>query len=169
MNTPQRFAELVQTFFCDYLIKQRDLSPRTVSAYRDTFRLLLNFLQRDCGKRRVFCFGSSVRRNHGDERIRSVEKVLGGSEGFWVRGCGPGAGGGLSRTDPLSELRHGTSGVAVSTVQRSGRYLQPCPALLSNQNFLSHSVVADATQCGGLALQFPGDRAGRKAFPCNQR
>src|SRR5260370_959234 len=51
MNTPERFAELVQTFFCDYLIKQRDLSPQTVSAYRDTFRLLLNFLQRACGKR----------------------------------------------------------------------------------------------------------------------
>jgi integrase/recombinase XerD len=51
MNTPQRFAELVQTFFCDYLIKQRDLSPRTVSAYRDTFRLLLSFLQRACAKR----------------------------------------------------------------------------------------------------------------------
>jgi integrase/recombinase XerD len=41
MNTPEHFAELVQTFFCDYLIKQRDLSPRTVSAYRDTFRLLI--------------------------------------------------------------------------------------------------------------------------------
>ena len=51
MNTPQRFAELVQTFFCDYLIKQRDLSPRTVNAYRDTFRLLLNFLRRACGER----------------------------------------------------------------------------------------------------------------------
>jgi integrase/recombinase XerD len=51
MNTPEHFAELVQTFFCDYLIKQRDLSPRTVSAYRDTFRLLLSFLQRACGKR----------------------------------------------------------------------------------------------------------------------
>ena len=51
MNTPERFAELVQAFFCDYLIKQRDLSPRTVSAYRDTFRLLLSFLQRACGKR----------------------------------------------------------------------------------------------------------------------
>jgi hypothetical protein len=50
MNTPERFAELVQAFFCDYLIKQRDLSPRTVSTYRDTFRLLLNFLQRACGK-----------------------------------------------------------------------------------------------------------------------
>jgi integrase/recombinase XerD len=51
MNTPERFAELVQSFFCDYLIKQRDLSPRTVSAYRDTFRLLLSFLQQACGKR----------------------------------------------------------------------------------------------------------------------
>src|SRR5258705_12088385 len=51
MNTPERFAELVQTFFCDYLIKQRDLSPRTVSAYRDTFRLLLSFVQRACAKR----------------------------------------------------------------------------------------------------------------------
>jgi integrase/recombinase XerD len=50
MNSQQRFAELVQTFFCDYLVKQRDLSPRTVSAYRDTFRLLLSFLQRACGK-----------------------------------------------------------------------------------------------------------------------
>ena len=51
MNTPERFVELVQAFFCDYLIKQRDLSPRTVSAYRDTFRLLLSFLQQACGKR----------------------------------------------------------------------------------------------------------------------
>jgi site-specific recombinase XerD len=51
MNTPERFAELVHAFFCDYLIKQRDLSPRTVSAYRDTFRLLLSFLQQACGKR----------------------------------------------------------------------------------------------------------------------
>jgi hypothetical protein len=31
---------------------------------------------------RVFSFGSSVRRNHGDERIRSVEKVLGGRRVF---------------------------------------------------------------------------------------
>jgi hypothetical protein len=30
MNTPERFAELVQTFFCDYLIKQRDLSPALI-------------------------------------------------------------------------------------------------------------------------------------------
>ena len=36
----------LQRFFCKYLIDQRDLSPRTISAYRDTFKLLLHFLQR---------------------------------------------------------------------------------------------------------------------------
>ena len=51
MNSAERFARLIQTFFCDYLIKQRDVSLRTVAAYRDTFRLLLNFLQDTCGKR----------------------------------------------------------------------------------------------------------------------
>ena len=37
-----------------------------------------------CGncRNRVFCFGASGRRNHGDERIRSVEKVLGGRRVF---------------------------------------------------------------------------------------
>lgn len=33
-------------YFCDYLINQRQLSPRTVAAYRDTFRLLLAFFER---------------------------------------------------------------------------------------------------------------------------
>lgn len=51
MNTPERFAHLIQTFFCDYLINQRDVSLRTISAYRDTFRLLLNFLHKASGRR----------------------------------------------------------------------------------------------------------------------
>ena len=32
-------------YFCEYLIGQRDLSPRTIASYRDTFRLLLGFLE----------------------------------------------------------------------------------------------------------------------------
>ncbi|MCH8244213.1 MAG: tyrosine-type recombinase/integrase, partial [Planctomycetes bacterium] len=32
--------------FCEYLISQRDLSPQTIGSYRDTFRLLLGFLDR---------------------------------------------------------------------------------------------------------------------------
>lgn len=51
MNAPERFARLVQAFFCDHLLNQRDVSPRTVSACRDTFRLLLRYLQLECGKR----------------------------------------------------------------------------------------------------------------------
>ncbi len=34
----------------DYLIEQRNVSPRTVASYRDTFRLLLNFAEKHVGK-----------------------------------------------------------------------------------------------------------------------
>ena len=33
------FSKLVQGFFAEHLVQQRALSPRTVAAYRDTFRL----------------------------------------------------------------------------------------------------------------------------------
>jgi integrase/recombinase XerD len=42
---------LLQRFFIEYLIQQRDASPRTVAAYRDSFRLLLAFAERQLGKR----------------------------------------------------------------------------------------------------------------------
>jgi len=37
---------LLQRYFCEYLVGQRDLSPQTIASYRDTFRLLLGFLER---------------------------------------------------------------------------------------------------------------------------
>jgi site-specific recombinase XerD len=40
------FASLLQHFFTDRLIQQRNASARTVSSYRDTFRLLLQFAQK---------------------------------------------------------------------------------------------------------------------------
>jgi site-specific recombinase XerD len=43
-------APTLQAFFCDRLSKQRHASPRTIIAYRDTFRLLLCFLQQQTGK-----------------------------------------------------------------------------------------------------------------------
>jgi len=43
------FAVLLQTFFADHLINQRNLSKGTLAAYRDTFRLLLQFLERYTG------------------------------------------------------------------------------------------------------------------------
>ena len=42
MKTPD-FNEWVQRFFQEYLSRQRNVSPATVAAYRDTFRLLLQY------------------------------------------------------------------------------------------------------------------------------
>ncbi len=50
MNASNKFASLIQSFFSDYLVGQRDVSPRTISAYRDTFRLLFGFLSMTFGK-----------------------------------------------------------------------------------------------------------------------
>lgn len=41
------FAGLVQEFFTDYMVQQRALSPRTVASYRDTFVLLLGFVEKN--------------------------------------------------------------------------------------------------------------------------
>ena len=40
---------LLQFFFTDYLIAQRRVSPQTIASYRDTFRLLLQFVDRETG------------------------------------------------------------------------------------------------------------------------
>lgn len=45
-----RLAPTLQAFFTDRLITQTDASPRTIAAYRDTFRLLLAFTARQIGK-----------------------------------------------------------------------------------------------------------------------
>lgn len=37
---------MLQRYFCEYLVSQRDLSQNTIASYRDTFRLLLEFLKR---------------------------------------------------------------------------------------------------------------------------
>ena len=40
------FPSLLERFFLDRLIRQRQVSPHTVSSYRDTFRLLLQFAKK---------------------------------------------------------------------------------------------------------------------------
>jgi len=42
-NPKSSLPSLVQSFFCERLVSQRNASPRTVSSYRDTVRLLLRF------------------------------------------------------------------------------------------------------------------------------
>lgn len=43
---PSQFASLVQRFFIERLVQQQNVSPCTVAAYRDTFRLLLAYIGR---------------------------------------------------------------------------------------------------------------------------
>jgi len=43
-------APTLQAYFTERLITQRDASPQTIAAYRDTFRLLLRFAQKQTGK-----------------------------------------------------------------------------------------------------------------------
>ena len=45
---PTDFAKHLTAFFGEYLPGTRNLSWNTISAYRDAFRLLLNFCQDSC-------------------------------------------------------------------------------------------------------------------------
>ena len=44
------FATLLQRFFTEHLLQHRAVSPQTIAAYRDTFRLLLAFAEKHLGK-----------------------------------------------------------------------------------------------------------------------
>src|ERR1019366_4970717 len=45
MITPTSLAPLLQRFFTQRLMQQRQASPHTISSYRDTFRQFLKFIQ----------------------------------------------------------------------------------------------------------------------------
>jgi len=49
MTKPSHFSSLVQCFFTEHLCGHKQVSPRTMTAYRDTFRLLLAFMQERTG------------------------------------------------------------------------------------------------------------------------
>jgi integrase/recombinase XerD len=50
MIAPVPVAGLLEAFFTDRLMRERQASPHTIAAYRDTFRLLLAFVQQRLGK-----------------------------------------------------------------------------------------------------------------------
>src|SRR5207247_10560752 len=50
MSTPVLIASLLEAFFTRRLLRERGVSPNTVAAYRDAFRLLLGFAQRRLSK-----------------------------------------------------------------------------------------------------------------------
>ena len=50
MKTPVTLPGLLQKFFLDRLMQQRQVSPHTISSYRDTFKLLFQFAQQHLRK-----------------------------------------------------------------------------------------------------------------------
>lgn len=50
MKDSTAFPSLVQYFFAQHLCVHKHVSPRTVTSYRDTFRLLLEFPQSRTGR-----------------------------------------------------------------------------------------------------------------------
>ena len=46
MKSNTRFSTLLQAFFTQRLMQQKQVSSHTVESYRDTFRLLLKFIQK---------------------------------------------------------------------------------------------------------------------------
>jgi len=50
MNALIPFPVLLEAFFTDRLMRQRQASPHTIASYRDTFRLLLEFAQHQLDK-----------------------------------------------------------------------------------------------------------------------
>ena len=47
------FQSLLQGFFTERLLRQRQASPHTIAGYRDTFRLLLRFASQLRSKTRL--------------------------------------------------------------------------------------------------------------------
>ena len=50
MNTQSDFPRLLAMFFTKRLMQQRQASPHTIASYRDTFRLLVRYAQRELNK-----------------------------------------------------------------------------------------------------------------------
>lgn len=50
MTAASDFARLLGAFFTERLIRQRQASPHTIASYRDTFRLLVQYAQRELHK-----------------------------------------------------------------------------------------------------------------------
>ena len=50
MNSAASFPALLEAFFTDRLMRQRQASPHTIASYRDTFRLLLQYAQQQLHK-----------------------------------------------------------------------------------------------------------------------
>lgn len=63
-QTPSRLGSLLQTFFAEHLLHHKGVSYQTIASYRDTFRLLLQFVRDRTGRE-----PSSLRLNDLDASV----------------------------------------------------------------------------------------------------
>jgi len=50
LANPSQFASLIQRFFLERLLQQKNASPRTIESYRDTLRLLFGYAEKTLHK-----------------------------------------------------------------------------------------------------------------------
>jgi integrase/recombinase XerD len=50
LDQPAQFASLVEQFFVDRLMSQKNASPRTIESYRDTFRMIFRYAEKQLHK-----------------------------------------------------------------------------------------------------------------------
>jgi len=50
LHKPSQFASLIERFFVDRLMSQKNASPRTVESYRDTFRMVFRYAEQQLQK-----------------------------------------------------------------------------------------------------------------------
>ena len=62
-------ATLIERYFTERLMRQRNVSANTIASYRDTFRLLFTFAQTKLRKDPAGGWGSSVERQIGKARL----------------------------------------------------------------------------------------------------
>jgi site-specific recombinase XerD len=79
MKAKSPLPPLLQSFFTKRLMSQRQVSPLTISAYRDAFRLLLTFTQRYLGKQPSQLSLSDIDAPCITEFLRDLEENRGNS------------------------------------------------------------------------------------------
>ena len=69
-------APILQYFFTEHLTTHKQVSPRTIIAYRDSFRLFLRFLKNKTGKQpSALCVASTMVQLAGDP-VRVIGSLL---------------------------------------------------------------------------------------------
>jgi site-specific recombinase XerD len=77
MTSISTFASLLERFFTQRLITQRQVSPNTIASYRDTFRLLLEFIQKRLKKAPSNLALSDIDATLIDAFLEDLEKTRG--------------------------------------------------------------------------------------------